>query len=262
MSQRPVVNPDPLPHIRTVPTGNALEWIRIGVMLFKAYPLMWGILMTLFFAVMYLLTIVLVPVGILFFALVAQVFLGGLMIGCRDVERQQELEINHLFAGFKAEKSLLVKLGFYFIATLFLLGMLASGLIGPDLDKFAGLTPGQQLTPEQVQVLSKPLFVMGCLYIPVIMAFRYAAALVALNGLHPWHAIKLSFMACLKNILPLLFYGFLIGLFYLVLATITLLFGKFGGLVLLAILLFSLIPVMITSLYISYRDIFITASND
>lgn len=258
MSQRPVVNPDPIPHIRTVPTGNALEWIRIGVMLFRAYPLMWGVLFMMYFAIMQLLSL-LGAVGSLFGALIAPVFAGGLMLGSQAIERKQALEINHLFAGFKAQKAQLVKLGFYYISALFVFSMIIALMLDPST--LEALPKGQQLTPEQLKDLSQPLLLLGLLITPVLMAFWFAPALVAIDQLHPWQALLLSFKACIKNVLPLLFYSFLMGLFFVVILTLSQLLGPMMQNALLLVVIFLLLPVMMTSLYISYRDIFISAND-
>ena len=45
------------------------------------------------------------------------------------------------------------------------------------------------------------------LSIPLVMAYWFAPTLVAVNGMRAWPAMKLSFRACLWNILPFLVYG-------------------------------------------------------
>jgi uncharacterized membrane protein len=76
------------------------------------------------------------------------------------------------------------------------------------------------------------------------MAYWYAPILVGLNNLSAIQAMKLSFVACLKNMLPFLLYG-LIFMLLLVAAII-----PFGLGLLIAV------PVMMTSLYASYVDVF------
>ncbi|MEO7760372.1 MAG: hypothetical protein ABIS68_00530, partial [Casimicrobiaceae bacterium] len=67
---------------------------------------------------------------------------------------------------------------------------------------------------------------------------------VALDKVEPWTALKWSFFACLKNMWPFLVYG-LITLLLAIVASIPL---GLGWLV--------LGPVIIASVYTSYRDIF------
>jgi uncharacterized membrane protein len=84
----------------------------------------------------------------------------------------------------------------------------------------------------------------AALSIPLVMAYWFAPALVALNGYAPFEAMKTSFSACLKNVLPFLVYG-LVGLVLAVVATIPLGLGWFV-----------LAPLGMASMYASYRDIF------
>jgi len=76
------------------------------------------------------------------------------------------------------------------------------------------------------------------------MAYWFAPVLVGLNNLTAIEAMKLSFNACLQNILPFFVYG-LIFMLLLIVALIPF------GLGLLVV-----VPVMMTSLYASYVDIF------
>ena len=64
------------------------------------------------------------------------------------------------------------------------------------------------------------------------------------HDLDPITAIKASFLACLKNVLPFLVWGIVMFVFSM-LATIPLLLGWL-----------LLGPVMMASLYLSYRDAF------
>ena len=48
------------------------------------------------------------------------------------------------------------------------------------------------------------------LFVPVVMAMLFAPALVALNGVQPFDAMKQSFYASLKNMGPLTLYGIII----------------------------------------------------
>jgi len=69
-----------------------------------------------------------------------------------------------------------------------------------------------------------------------------------LEGVSPFYAMKLSFSACLKNMLPFLLYGFIL-LLLMFLAMLP--FGL--GLII-------LVPVMVAAMYTSYRDIFYEAN--
>jgi uncharacterized membrane protein len=80
--------------------------------------------------------------------------------------------------------------------------------------------------------------------IPLMMAFWFAPALVALRNDEPLAATKASFDACLRNMWPMLVYS-LLGLVFAIVASIPL---GLGWLV--------LAPVFAASVYASYKDIF------
>jgi len=82
------------------------------------------------------------------------------------------------------------------------------------------------------------------LLIPLMMAYWFAPALVALNGLSALPAMRLSFVACMRNMLPFLVYG-LIAILLMIVAVIPVGLG---------LLVFA--PVMMASIYTAYRDIF------
>jgi uncharacterized membrane protein len=76
------------------------------------------------------------------------------------------------------------------------------------------------------------------------MAYWYAPVLIGLHNLKAVEAMKLSFVACLKNMLPFLLYGLI---FTVILVVAIIPFGL--GLIV-------AIPLMMTSLYTSYIDVF------
>jgi len=82
------------------------------------------------------------------------------------------------------------------------------------------------------------------LMLPVFMAIWFAAPLVVFHNQGPGEAMKNSFTACLRNVLPFLVYS-VIALLLAFIASIPL---GLGWLV--------LGPVMAASLYTGYRDIF------
>jgi uncharacterized membrane protein len=76
------------------------------------------------------------------------------------------------------------------------------------------------------------------------MALWFAPALVIFRGTAPVDAMKISFAACLRNIVPFLLYGLL----YIVAAIIASIPFGLGWIV--------LAPLVMISLYVSYRDVF------
>ena len=77
------------------------------------------------------------------------------------------------------------------------------------------------------------------------MAYWFAPVLIVLHGMSPVEAMKTSFMGCLYNILPFLVYG-VVAMVLFFIAMIPLMLG-----------LLVLVPMLIASVYIAYRDIYL-----
>lgn len=228
--------------VRSVPSANAWQWLVDGFKIFWKNPLMWLVLF-----VIYLLIIVpisLIPaVGSVAATLLAPVFSAGLMWGCKAVSENQDLEINHLFAGFKHNTKQLVATGAMYMFGLLAIALLISATV--DKTVMSAVVAGQALTPEQANSVMLPLLFALLLLMPLLMAYWFAPVLVGLNGLSAVDAMKLSFKASLRNVLPMLAYSVIVV-----------------GLMIVAIIPFGLgllvvIPTMMTSLYTSYQDIFV-----
>jgi hypothetical protein len=176
--------------------------------------------------------------------LVSPIFYGGLMIGCRAIDSGAPLEIRHLFAGFRENTQALAMIG-----GLQLLGMLAIAVVVGGIG-FAMM--GQQTSLDVAALNLSPammiVMLLGvALTLPIAMAIWFAPALVALDRIGALAAMKMSFRACLLNLLAFTSYS-LVLLLLMVLVAAT--FGL--GFVV-------VIPVVIASVYASYLDIFPTA---
>jgi uncharacterized membrane protein len=206
---------------RQVPAGNAWAWIVSGFHLFKANPVMWIVILLIYLAI--IIPISFIPViGSVVTTLIAPVFAAGMMWGCKALVLKQDLEINHLFEGFKKNTAQLIAVGGVYML----------------------IMKGQEVSPAQANAMMLPILIAMLFIVPILMAYWYAPVLIGLHNLTVLEAMKLSFIACLKNMLPFLLYG-LIFMVILVVAIIP--FGL--GLVV-------AVPVMMTSLYTSYVDVF------
>lgn len=227
--------------VRQVPVSSAVAWVVNGFVLFKANPAMWIILLVIYLAIM--IPVSMLPVvGSVVSTLLAPVFAAGMMSGCRALVNKQDLEINHLFEGFKHNTSQLIKIGgIYMVCLLFIAVTVVAAM---DKEAVELLVQGKDLSPEQADAMLLPILTALLLMMPVLMAYWFAPVLAGLNNLTAVEAMKLSFAACLKNVLPFLLYG-LIFMVLLIIAIIP--FGL--GLVV-------VVPMMMTSLYSSYVDVF------
>lgn len=227
--------------IKQVSLSSAWGWIVNGFRLFKSNPGMWIILLVIYLAIMIPLSMLPI-IGSVLSTLLAPVFAAGMMWGCQALVRNQDLEINHLFEGFKHNTSQLVAVGGIYMVSLLFVAVIA--VLTLDKTTVDLLVQGQDLSPEQADAMLLPIAMAFLLLLPVLMAYWFAPVLAGLHNLTAVEAMKLSFNACLKNLLPFFLYGFI---FMLLLIVAIIPFGL--GLVV-------VVPMMMTSLYTSYADVF------
>ena len=227
--------------IRTVEAGRGLSWLSEGFELFKKAPGVWIgstlLLLVVGWALSHL------PLGSLILDLGFTVVLGGLMLGCKAQAEGAPLKLEHLVAAFNPPH--LVPL--LILSLLALLGTALIGLIAGALSLGAlgaGAFSGDFTEVRITLGLVFAVLLAFALLLPLMMATWFAPPLIVLGGLQPVAALKASFDACLRNIVPFLVYG-LLGLLIAIAAAI-----PFGLGLLVAI------PVFIASVYTGYRDIF------
>jgi hypothetical protein len=239
--------------IKQVPIGNAWAWIASGFHLFKANPGMWIILLVIYLAIM--IPISLVPVvGSVVSTLLAPVFAAGMMWGCQALTRNQDLEINHLFEGFKKNTAQLVAVGGIYMMSLLVIAVFV--VLALDKETIELLVQGKDLSPEQASGILLPILVAMLFVLPILMAYWFAPVLAGLHNLMAIDALKLSFVACLKNMMPFLFYGLI---FIALLLPVVILIGLLPATIqvfFIGIMILAVAPIMMTSLYTSYVDIF------
>lgn len=228
---------------RTVPAGNALEWLKRGWAIFVANPGVW-VAMTVLLILIFLGLSIVPLIGQLAAHLLTPLLGAGLLVACEKVSNRQSIEIPDLFAGFKRNTGSLVMLGVLYMAGMLVIFLAVTIMIGGSVagGMMMGRSAGLGVAMGGV-VLAMLLSML--LSVPLVMAIWFAPALVVFNGMQPIPALKASFNACLKNMVPFLVYG----LIALVLCFFAALPVGLGFLI--------LAPVLAGSLYASYRDIFV-----
>lgn len=227
--------------VKSVAAGDGWIWIRGGFDLFRQNPVIWIALFLIYLLIGMALSIV-PAIGPIVLNLLAPVFMAGFMLGCQALESGEELEINHLFAGFKHNTAQLVTVGGIYLAGIITIVGLVFVTTGGAVLSMPGHAPAMEEAAGPGMLLAA--LVALALLLPLIMAYWFAPILVIFHGLKAVDAMKLSFSACLKNLWPFTIYG-LISMVLMVLAAIPLGLG-----------LLVMIPTMTASLYVSYRDIF------
>ena len=220
-------------------------WIVHGFALFRRVPLGWIILCTTLLLIAA--TLSLIPMaGQFIFTLLSPVFLAGLMIGCRSLEQGGGLEFSHLFAGFRSNTASLITIGgIYLVGQVLILGVFM--LVGGDV-LMGLLLEGKRVDENELKSVSGDMLTASLvaltLSIPLMMAAWFAPLLVVFKDMPPLEAMRLSFVACLKNIIAFQLYAVILVMLT-VIATMPYGLG-----------LFILVPTLFTSIYVSFRDIF------
>lgn len=232
-------------------TGHGWSWFKDAIKLFMQSPLIW--LVNFILLIVILMTLSVIPLVSLVAQIIGPIFIGGLMIGCHNLDNGDSLSINHLFVGFKQNASQLAGLGviqligsiIILIAPAIPLAML--GLL--SMSDLMQMQPGGSGMSEAAELYTAVMLYMllvSALLIPLIMGIWFAPCLIALHNMKAWDAFKLSFKACAKNVMPFLLYG-LVGLGLSMLAMIPMGLG------------FLLLgPVILCSMYTGYKSIFVS----
>jgi uncharacterized membrane protein len=230
---------------RAMAAGQGWQWIVNGFALFRKVPLMW-IALTVVLVLLWMVSFLIPVIGPLLFNLLSPVLFAGLMLGCRAVESGEDLEISHLFAGFQKHAAPLVTVGgIYLVGTVVIVGIIFVTAGGAMLPAVLSKSQGDvHMMGAALRSMALALTVGFALYVPLVMLIWFAPALVAIHDMAPVEAMKLSFRACWINMLPFLVYGLAVLVLWFI-ASIPLLLG-----------LLVLVPVLICSVYASYRDIF------
>jgi uncharacterized membrane protein len=237
--------------IKKLNAARGWTWIKQGYQLIMISPIL-AITTGLIAALAVFLAMLIPLIGPLLAIILMPLMLAGYMRICRALEEHEEVELAHLLAGFRNHTPALVSLGAFLM-----MGMLFASAVMV----FVG---GDQLTTlmDEVRTTDNPQVLMDAistagsgvalavllgftLVLMLIVAWQYAPMLVFFSGVPPFVALRASFIGTMRNILPYTVYS-------LIMQVVALLLGilPFGiGMIL-------LLPIGLTSLYVSYRNIF------
>ena len=227
---------------RVVDAGRGWDWIVEAFALFRKRPGIW-ILAALMLGVLFIVISMIPLLGSLANALLFPIFVAGLMLGCRELDRSGELEVAHAFAGFQHKTGDLVLVGafnlFGWVVIAFLVFMVVGG--GVFMGVMRGGIEGAAVSISSLLIA---LLLIAGLSVPLYMATWFAPVLIVLQDMSAGSALKASFFACLRNWMPFLVYSIVL----MVLGILAAIPAGLGFLV--------LVPVLIASVYTAYRDIF------
>jgi uncharacterized membrane protein len=232
--------------IRSVAAGRGWGWIVEGFRIFRKQPLTWIALVVVMLVIWLASTFLLPAIGPLAISLVSPVFFAGLMLACRTTDEDGEPEFAQLFAAFKTHASPLITVGgIYLVGNIIAVAVIFAVAGGTALPTLMNKTA---VDIETLQAAARGLLlgiaVGMAVFVPVLMAVWFAPLLVVFHNRPPVEAMKMSYTACLRNAMPLLIYG-VATLVLFIIASIPLMLG-----------LIVLLPVLVCSIYASYKDIF------
>jgi hypothetical protein len=241
---------------RRLSARHGFLWLLAGFALFRRNP---PLMTALSFG--YLLTVIVVnlipKIGPVLLPLLLPALTVMLANGCRAIERGQPLASQTLLFGLGAQRVGLIRLGGLHLLGSSLL-VLGSYAFGDPINISDGMSP------EEAQALLTDLGILLVLASPLLMAFWFAPLLTAWNGVSAGKSLFFSFVASWRNWRAFAMYGLVLALVGAVLPGLILIVAGMISQSLLGILsvalrmllIFVLAPIMVASVYLSYRDVF------
>ncbi|MBX9630615.1 MAG: hypothetical protein K2X67_08860 [Burkholderiales bacterium] len=251
MEQTPRVQ---LPEVRSVPFIRGWYWVVEGWKLFLRKPLTAIVFTAALWAIIFLSGIHgLLAAAV---AVLLPVFLGGWVAACDTIARGEPVPVTMFFEGFRRRTAELGAIGgFNVIANLLVLMIVfAAGgdMLGKLMSDPTSVDPAA--VAEASARIAQALLLGVVVGLPVAMAVWFAPFAVMLDGVRPLHALAGSLRAMVRNMLPFLLYSVVwltIGVVLFSVAS-----ALFGARAALGICVWLMMPVLVPSVYVSYRDIF------
>ena len=192
------------------------------------------------------------PFGPLLAVLLIPVLMAGYMRVCRALEEDEEVELTHLFEGFQKHGGRLAALGGFAVLGLFMASAVMVFIGGSPLTTLLDSLK----TANDPQVLAEAMWATGsgvafsllvgfALVCVLMLALQYAPMLVFFNDMVPLAAMRASLAGSLRNLIPYIVYNIIMQVIALGLGILPFNVG-----------LIVLMPLGLTSLYVSYRNIF------
>lgn len=233
--------------IRRVTPVRGLEWLASAFSMFGQNVGTWIAMGLVFMIITAFVSIV--PVVSLLAPLLTTPLLGGLMIAACRQRRGGQARFEQMFSGFSIAGSRLVILGSLYLIGSFLITLIVvlPTLAASNIELLdRGLVP--QLSEDEVITVLWILMLVLVALAPLLMAFFFAPALVAVARVEPLTAMRMSFIGCYRNMTPFLLYG-AIAFLMMIVAALPLMLGYL-----------ILTPVLLCSMYLAFEDVFVPLS--
>lgn len=235
---------------KKLPSAEAWHWVTAAWVLFKQSV---GIFIGIFLITMLVTAVArsIPMLGDIISSLLMPVFAGGLIYTCKQLDRHAKIEFEMIFQGFRENLSELITLGAIYLGLLFaafipaaIILIISTGSADVFIELMNSSDYSDLANAETAMAALLGFLIFMLLACPVFMAYYFAPALIMDKGMKAWPAMKLSFSACLMNILPLTWFSLIIFALAII-AAIPLFLGYIV-----------LIPVLMITSYTSYSSIF------
>ncbi len=225
-------------------------WVKHGYQLIMRNPLL-SITLAMVAALGMFLSLKVPVFGPPLALLLLPMLIAGYMRVCRALEEEEEIELTQLFAGFDKHTGSLAALG-----GLLLVGLLVSSMVMIAIGGEALRTLLENVNAaNDPQMLANAMWSAGsgvalallvgfALMCVLMLAFQYAPMLVFFNDVPAFAAMRASLSGSLRNIIPYIVYTIIMQVIALALSLLPFNLG-----------LIVLLPLGLTSLYVSYRNI-------
>jgi hypothetical protein len=250
--------------LHLVPARTGFQWVKLGALTFFRQPLAMGGLFFMFMATVSVLSMVPVIGTLLSLALVPAATLG-LMAASREAQQGRFPMPTTLVSAFRAgpanTRSMLILGALYAAALMLVFGL--GAVFSPDVAPVD--LPDGEVTPERVRAMfnNPGLWISLTLYVPVLMAFWHAPALVHWHGVSPFKSLFFSLMACWANKGAMLLYSLGWAVVIMMVGVVmNLLAVLLGGSALLNLVIYPMVLLLAamfhTSIWFTVRDSFTT----
>lgn len=239
--------------------SEGIQWITSAFYIFKLAPFQWCF--TVLFVFILLMVLSFIPVLGHFLSILNPLIAGGLFWVAHRAHETQSVEMSSFFVGIRGKIGRLIGFGalclliglLVLVTAALVVGVVWGVVQGGGNDLWAlfaeeawqdALVSGDWV-PYELMMLGLFWVLLAMLfYLPVAMSLWFATVFIVINDLPILESMRLSWRACLSNILPFLLYS-IISLIILVVALIPFGLG-----------LFIVGPILMISIYTSYRSIF------
>lgn len=189
-----------------LPAGSGLDWLKHAWAIFMARPLLWVGFTLCYIVVMIVLSWI--PLINFFISFVGTFILAGMAYVAYQIDMNEPVSFGDFFMGFRhnvLQQVLLIVFNFVAVLLLIIVFALLATVFGVGMGTFMGDAQGG----VSLVVVLIGLVALFC-YIPLIMCMWLAPILILFHDMPAWAAMKLSFKACIKNILPFIVLGLLL----------------------------------------------------